>query len=73
MSNPLDSGSDYAAHGVAFGQARDILDRGCAFPPSLEVFKYGLYKASMESPTITPQSYARHLVDTYNPVKGLFS
>lgn len=60
------SADDFYDRGSEWAQARDILEEGCAIPPSLEQFEHSLERTRARARTpITVQQHARMLSDHY--------
>lgn len=66
------SADDYYGEDIAYAKAWDILTENCDFPPSLEVFNYGLELTRLRSRApISVQQYARTLSDSYQRIPNI--
>lgn len=68
---PRMTSDDYAARGVAYEQAFDIIVQGCEIPYSLECFDAAMRDLKQRSGEsfVSPQYVARHLAETYRRAK----
>lgn len=67
-----DSTTDFFERGPSYAAAREILLRGCEYPPSLELFEHELKQARRAHPELKVEGLARRLSDAYHRVEGFF-